>query len=266
VGCCRTSLSVCPLRNGPPAPPAGCEGRFPAGPRARAGVRPATISLTRADIPDGLHPNDACYAKMAVAWDEGPQRGQLRRSDQRAGRRLLPDSKVHLADIKVAKTHQRIRERLPHSPRLVEAAEQHLANQAALLPAASVVTLRWYSGMRAAVQACASALALAPSAGDHLKSGRPHQRSTRQRLARRGRRPADKSRRRNGKADEPRPNQRASASRTSAGVFDRIHQILLAEMNAANRIDWSRSAMDGSATLAWSLNQFPAAQPSKSTP
>jgi hypothetical protein len=126
--------------------------------------------------------------------------------------------------------------------------------------------LRWYSGMRAAVQACASALALAPSAGDHLKSGRPHQRSTRQRLARRGRRPADKSRRRNGKADESRPNQRASASRTNAGVFDRIHQILLAGMNAANRVDWSRSAMGGSATLAWSLNQFPAAQPSKSTP
>lgn len=33
---------------------------------------------------------------------------------------------------------------------------------------------------------------------------------------------------------------------TEAGVFDQVHQILLARLNAANRIDWSRAAMDGS--------------------
>jgi transposase len=33
---------------------------------------------------------------------------------------------------------------------------------------------------------------------------------------------------------------------TDAGVFDQVHQILLAKLNAANRIDWSRAAMDGS--------------------
>jgi len=33
---------------------------------------------------------------------------------------------------------------------------------------------------------------------------------------------------------------------TDAGVFDQLHQILLAKRNAANRIDWSRAAMDGS--------------------
>jgi transposase len=33
---------------------------------------------------------------------------------------------------------------------------------------------------------------------------------------------------------------------TDAGVFDQLHQILLARLNAANRIDWSRAAMDGS--------------------
>jgi transposase len=33
---------------------------------------------------------------------------------------------------------------------------------------------------------------------------------------------------------------------TEAGVFDQLHQILLAKLNAANRIDWSRAAMDGS--------------------
>ena len=33
---------------------------------------------------------------------------------------------------------------------------------------------------------------------------------------------------------------------TEAGVFDQAHQILLAKLNAANRIDWSRAAMDGS--------------------
>jgi transposase len=31
-----------------------------------------------------------------------------------------------------------------------------------------------------------------------------------------------------------------------AGVFDQVHQLLLAKLNAANRIDWSRAAMDGS--------------------
>ena len=33
---------------------------------------------------------------------------------------------------------------------------------------------------------------------------------------------------------------------TEAGVFDQVHQILLEKLNAANRIDWSRAAMDGS--------------------
>ena len=33
---------------------------------------------------------------------------------------------------------------------------------------------------------------------------------------------------------------------THAGVFDQLHQILLAKLNAANRIDWTRAAMDGS--------------------
>ncbi len=33
---------------------------------------------------------------------------------------------------------------------------------------------------------------------------------------------------------------------TDAGVFDRLHRLLLAELNAAGRIDWSRAAMDGS--------------------
>jgi transposase len=33
---------------------------------------------------------------------------------------------------------------------------------------------------------------------------------------------------------------------TQAGVFDRLHRLLLAELNAAGRIDWSRAAMDGS--------------------
>src|SRR3954452_22685730 len=33
---------------------------------------------------------------------------------------------------------------------------------------------------------------------------------------------------------------------SDAGVFDQVHQILLARLNAANRIDWSRAAMDGS--------------------
>jgi transposase len=33
---------------------------------------------------------------------------------------------------------------------------------------------------------------------------------------------------------------------TEAGVFDQVHQLLLVRLNAANRIDWSRAAMDGS--------------------
>jgi transposase len=33
---------------------------------------------------------------------------------------------------------------------------------------------------------------------------------------------------------------------TEAGVFDQVHHILLVKLNAANRIDWSRAAMDGS--------------------
>jgi transposase len=33
---------------------------------------------------------------------------------------------------------------------------------------------------------------------------------------------------------------------TEAGVFDQVHQILLTKLNVANRIDWTRAAMDGS--------------------
>ncbi|WP_438873134.1 transposase [Paractinoplanes toevensis] len=33
---------------------------------------------------------------------------------------------------------------------------------------------------------------------------------------------------------------------TEAGVFDQVHQILLAKLNAADRIDWSKAATDGS--------------------
>ena len=33
---------------------------------------------------------------------------------------------------------------------------------------------------------------------------------------------------------------------TEAGVFDQVHQILLAKLNAVNQIDWSRAAMNGS--------------------
>src|SRR3954467_6806240 len=33
---------------------------------------------------------------------------------------------------------------------------------------------------------------------------------------------------------------------TDARVFDRLHRLLLAELNAAGRIDWSRAAVDGS--------------------
>src|SRR4029453_13953518 len=33
---------------------------------------------------------------------------------------------------------------------------------------------------------------------------------------------------------------------TEAGGFDRVHQRLRAKLNAANRIGWSRAAMDGS--------------------
>ena len=33
---------------------------------------------------------------------------------------------------------------------------------------------------------------------------------------------------------------------TEAGVFDRVHRLLLAELNTAARIDWSRAAVDGS--------------------
>jgi transposase len=33
---------------------------------------------------------------------------------------------------------------------------------------------------------------------------------------------------------------------TGAWVFDQAHQLLLAKLKAANRIDWSRAAMDGS--------------------
>ncbi|MEV6690302.1 transposase [Micromonospora sp. NPDC051196] len=32
---------------------------------------------------------------------------------------------------------------------------------------------------------------------------------------------------------------------TDAGVFDRLHRLLLAELNAAGRIDWSRAVIDG---------------------
>ncbi len=31
-----------------------------------------------------------------------------------------------------------------------------------------------------------------------------------------------------------------------AGVFDQLHQLLLAELNAAGKLDWSRACLDGS--------------------
>ncbi|MGP4009921.1 transposase [Streptomyces sp. 4N124] len=31
-----------------------------------------------------------------------------------------------------------------------------------------------------------------------------------------------------------------------AGVFDQLHRILLAELNAAGQLDWSRACVDGS--------------------
>jgi transposase len=33
---------------------------------------------------------------------------------------------------------------------------------------------------------------------------------------------------------------------TTAGVWDRLHELLLAELHAADQIDWSRAAVDGS--------------------
>jgi transposase len=33
---------------------------------------------------------------------------------------------------------------------------------------------------------------------------------------------------------------------TTAGVWDRLHELLLAELHATERIDWSRAAADGS--------------------
>ncbi|GLZ02351.1 hypothetical protein Acsp02_96020 [Actinoplanes sp. NBRC 103695] len=33
---------------------------------------------------------------------------------------------------------------------------------------------------------------------------------------------------------------------TDAGVFDDLHRILLARLNAANELDWSRAVIDGS--------------------
>ena len=33
---------------------------------------------------------------------------------------------------------------------------------------------------------------------------------------------------------------------SEAGVFDQLHRILLAELNAAGRIDWTRACVDGS--------------------
>jgi transposase len=50
---------------------------------------------------------------------------------------------------------------------------------------------------------------------------------------------------------------------TDAGVFDRLHRLLLAELNAAGRIDWSRAAVDGSHINAkrGSRHRFVAGQP-----
>ena len=58
---------------------------------------------------------------------------------------------------------------------------------------------------------------------------------------------------------------------TQAGGFDQVHQILLAKLNAANRIDWSRAAMDGShidakkGALAPARRRSTAANPAPST-
>ncbi|SCK62547.1 hypothetical protein YUWDRAFT_06517 [Streptomyces sp. AmelKG-D3] len=37
-----------------------------------------------------------------------------------------------------------------------------------------------------------------------------------------------------------------SAARAATGVFDQLHQTLLAELNAAGELDWSRACVDGS--------------------
>ncbi|MFF3095756.1 transposase [Streptomyces cyaneofuscatus] len=43
------------------------------------------------------------------------------------------------------------------------------------------------------------------------------------------------------------------------GVFDRLHQILLAELNAASELDWSRACVDGSHIRArkWGADTAP---------
>jgi transposase len=48
----------------------------------------------------------------------------------------------------------------------------------------------------------------------------------------------------------------------TAGVFDRLHQALLAELNAAGRIDWSRACVDASHVRA--KREAPAPDPARS--
>ncbi|MFK0223871.1 transposase, partial [Streptomyces vinaceus] len=46
-----------------------------------------------------------------------------------------------------------------------------------------------------------------------------------------------------------------------AGVFDQLHRILLAELNAADRLDWSRACVDGSHIRAKKGEPTPARLP-----
>lgn len=45
---------------------------------------------------------------------------------------------------------------------------------------------------------------------------------------------------------------------TKAGVWDRLHHLLLNELQGANQIDWSRAAIDGSAIRALKGGPTPA--------
>ncbi len=44
----------------------------------------------------------------------------------------------------------------------------------------------------------------------------------------------------------PRPVDDRLCRWTEAGVFDQVHRMLLAELNAARRIDWTRACVDAS--------------------
>ncbi|GAA2692985.1 Transposase DDE domain-containing protein [Actinosynnema pretiosum] len=48
---------------------------------------------------------------------------------------------------------------------------------------------------------------------------------------------------------------------TEAGVWQRLHEVLLAELHAANRIDWSRAAIDSSQVRALKRGHFTGPSP-----